>query len=185
MNRLRSTWAKRWMAALLVASLLPVTFATAMQAARPTDSFGDWVRGQLRVPADAAVERALDAAEAQRAGSLEAFLHVFVEAYEAEAPGQPLADIFDAPARSNESLITYLASRFRGLVADALPPRTALQAAQTAQALTPERSGPAGSALLDVRRVILPSWARAMPLAPAPRFVVAVWQLSAAQPLGP
>lgn len=173
------------MAALLVASLLPVTFATAMQAAQPTDSFGDWVRGQLRTTADAAVERALAEAESHRAGSLEAFLHVFVEAYEDEAPGQPLADIFAAPARSNDALITYLASRFRGLVADALPPRTALQAAQMAQALTPERGAAASTALLDAHAAPAPQHARPALRAVEAPFVTDVRRFSAAQPLGP
>ena len=51
MNRLRSIWGMRSVAGLLMVSLLPVTFATAVHAAQHTSSYADWVRLQLRIPA--------------------------------------------------------------------------------------------------------------------------------------
>ena len=172
------------MAAFLAASLLPVTFATAVQAAQHTNAFADWVRGQLRVPADATVEAALAEAEAARATSLEAFLHAFVEAYEASPLAQPLADVFGAPARSNQALITYLASRYQGLVADAVPPRTSWVAAGPAQAISPERAASSHGLVADRAAAMLPR-AGCVVQAEAPALVLAVRGLVGAQPRGP
>ncbi len=184
MNRLRSTWAKRWVAALLLGSLLPVTFAAAAQTAQHTASLADWIRAQLRNPDDEAVERALEAAQAAHPRSLESFLRVFIDALEAQQPGTQAARAFAAPGLSDDALIAYLQGRYHGLASDAVLPRTALLAAHAPPGLTPDR-GAAALAVLPARGPAQQAHAAAVPGAARPVFVLPVRARSAAQPLGP
>lgn len=184
MNRLRTKGGTRVAAALLLASLLPVTFATAAHAARHMASYADWVRLQLRIPADDVVALALETATESRAGSLEAFLATFVEAYEAQQPAQPLAYAFSAVGLSNEALISYLKGRYLGFAGEAVLPRASFTAA-TVVAQQVLNRGLASLALLTrhdlSRRVFAVTW---HPSA-VPAFVVALRTRCAAQPLGP
>ena len=184
MNRLRTRWGKLVAAALLLASLLPVTFATAAHAGRHTASYADWVRLQLRLPADDGVALALETAAESPAQSLEVFLATFVKAYEAQHPERPLAYAFSADGLSNEALISYLKGRYLGVVGEAVLPRAMFTAATVAAQQVLNR-GTASLALLTrhdlSRRVFAASW----PSSPAPVFVVSLRTRCAAQPLGP
>jgi len=184
MNGLRSKWGKRGVVALLLVSLLPPTFATVAFAAQRTDSLASWVRMQLREPADAAVEQALEQAERSAAGSLEAFLAVFVEAYEAQRPEKPLAHAFATRALSNAALIAYLQGRFLGFVGEVIFLRTVFVAAKMAVKKVSERSA--------TPLVVLPrrDQVRGLGASPlqgvcGPVFIPLLRVLSAAQPLGP
>ncbi len=184
MNRLRSIWGMRSVAGLLMASLLPVTFATAVHAAQHTSSYADWVRLQLRLPADEAVEQALETATESRARSLEAFLTVFVDAYEAQQPERSLAHAFSTHDLSNDALISYLEGRYLRFVGDAVLPRAALVAAKVASKQVLERGLTSLAALtrIDLSRR---AWAATLQPSQAPVFILSLRVLSAAQPLGP
>lgn len=184
MNRLRTRWATRVLAVLLVASLLPVTFATARHVARHTASYADWVRLEIRMPIDDAVVRALEVAEQSRAQSLETFLKAFVEAYEAQHPERPLAEVFSADDLSNEALISYLKGRYLGLVGEAVLPRAALTVAIAVTKHVMKRGTASLSVLTrsDLHRRV---WAAALRPTPVPAFVLPLRTRFAARPLGP
>ncbi len=184
MNRLRTKWGKCVAAALLLASLLPVTFATAAHAARHTASYADWVQLQLRIPADDVVVQALEAAAESRARSLEAFLATFVEAYEAQHPERSLAYAFSADGLSNEALISYLKGRYLGFVGDAVLPRASFTAATVVVTQVLKR-GTASLALLTRQDLNRRVFAASLQSSSAPVFVVSLRTRCAAQPLGP
>ncbi len=184
MNRLRSTWGMRAVAGLLVASLLPVTFATAVHAAQHTSSYADWVRRQLRIPADEAITQALETAEKSQPRSLEAFLAVFVEAYAAQQPERSLARAFSARDLSNKALISYLEGRYLGFVGEAVLPRAALVAAKVVSKQVLKR-GMAPLADLTRRTLTRCAWAATLQPSHAPVFIPSLRVLSAAHPLGP
>lgn len=125
MRSLRMILVQRSLAVLVIASLLPVAFVSAEREAQRSGPYADWVRGQLAT-SNTAVEQALAAAASQPAGSLEAFLATFIEAYEAQGAGASLARVFVDHDLSNEGLIAYLQSRYGGMVSDGVLPRTAL-----------------------------------------------------------
>ncbi len=182
MNRLRSIWGMRSVAGLLMASLLPVTFATAVHAAQHTSSYADWVRLQLRIPAGEAVEQALETATESRARSLEAFLTVFVEAYQAQQPERSLALAFSTRDLSNDALISYLEGHYLGFVGDAVLPRAALVAAKLASKQVLEQGSLAALTRIDLSRR---AWLATIQPSHAPVFILSLRALSAAQPLGP
>ena len=184
MNRLRNKWGMRAVAALLVASLLPVTFAAATHATRPTTPYADWVRLQIRMPADAVVVQALEVASESRARSLETFLIAFVEAYEAQHPERPLADAFSADGLSNEALISYLKGRYIGFAGEAVLPRLTLSAATVLVNHVMKR-GMASLALLtrsDLHRRV---WVASLRPSLMPVFILPLRARFAARPLGP
>ena len=184
MNWLRSKWGMRAVAGLLTASLLPVTFATAVHAAEHTSSYADWLRQQLRIPTDEVVEQALETATESRPRSLDAFLTAFVEAYEAQQPARPLAQAFAAHHLSNEALISYLEGRYLRFVGDAVLPRATLAAAKVVseQVLKRGLTPLAALARIDLSRR---TWAATIQPSQAPVFILSLRALSAAQPLGP
>ena len=173
------------MAGLLVASLLPVTFATAVHAAQHTSSYADWVRRQLRIPADEAITQALETAEKSQPRSLEAFLAVFVETYVAQQPERPLARAFSVRGLSNEALISYLEGRYLGFVGEAVLPRAALVAAKVVSKKQVVKRGMAPLADLTRRTLTRCAWGATLQPSQAPVFILSLRALSAAQPLGP
>ena len=184
MNWLRTKWGKRVAAALLVVSLLPAMFATAAQAARHTTTYADWVRLQLRIPADEAVLQALDTAAAHPARSLEVFLDAFVEAYEAQQPQRPLAYAFSADVPSNEALISYLKGRYLGFVGEAVVPRAAFMAATVVAKQVLKRGIPSLALITrrDLNRQVVVTTLRPTVV---PAFIVLLRTRFAARPMGP
>lgn len=174
----------RGIAALLLASLLPVTFAMAAHAARHTPSYADWVRIQLREPNNPVVAQALASAEQSRPRTLEAFLTVFVEAYEAQQPEEPLAYAFAEPDLSNDALISYLQGRFLGFVGDAIPPRTFWMAAEAGAKQVVKRSIGL-SALLSRLELAHKEGGEVLQPSSIPACILPVRLISAAQPRGP
>ncbi|NBC17632.1 MAG: hypothetical protein GVY18_10000 [Bacteroidetes bacterium] len=184
MRWLRASWTQRTLVPLLVASLGAVLFGATDLPSRHSTSYADWVRTQLRAPADAALDDALAAADEQ-ARTFEGFLEAFVAAYEAEQPETSLARAFVARDLPPEALITYLQSRFSRVVGEAVLPRLVVMTAatssptptsdRTAIGLAPVRA--AVHALVQAER---PASGRAIAL-----IVIPLRTLWDAQPLGP
>jgi hypothetical protein len=184
MRWLRASWTQRTLVPLLVASLSAVLFVTVDQPSQRTASYADWVRTQLRAPADAALDDAL-AAAAEQARTFEGFLEAFVAAYEAEHPETSLARAFVARDLPKEALITYLQSRFSRVVGEAVLPRLVMvKATTTSQTPTSDRTvvglAPVHAAAHDIHRAELPAQRHAVALIVIP--LRALWD---AQPLGP
>lgn len=183
MRWLRASWTQRTLVTLLVASLSTVLFAAADTPSRRSASYADWVRTQLRTPADAALDEALTTADEQ-ARTFEGFLNAFVDAYEAQRPETSLARAFLAHDLPPEALITYLQSRFARVVGDAVLPRLVMTATSASTAHSADRNAAALPPLLkDVHAAspagLLPQWASHT------LVVIPLRLLWDAQPLGP
>ncbi|GAB5520613.1 MAG: hypothetical protein RhofKO_28640 [Rhodothermales bacterium] len=111
------------MALVLLVSMGPVVFASAVQASqqRAMWTHADWLRGQLAEDAMPAVEAALAiAVEEAGSQSLEAFLLVFIDAYSADPSALPLTDLFAHDAATDEAVIAQLQQRYLRIVGEAL-----------------------------------------------------------------
>lgn len=183
MRRLRSKWSMRWVAALLLVSLLPVSFATAFSTARHTSSFADWLETQLQDPTDEAVAAALAEVSSHRTRSLEVFVRDFIDAYEARHPDVSAARVLAGMDLTDEALIAYLESRYLGLVGHGVLPRLLLKSQVFISTLS-KRLGPSSSVLADQQRQHR-TWTTLWQHAVRPVVVVTFRQLSSAQPLGP
>ncbi|MEX2399275.1 MAG: hypothetical protein WD423_00795 [Rhodothermales bacterium] len=143
MQHLRSTWLLRSVALLLVGALLPMLFAPSSNApssraplnpavsSSASSSYADWLRSQLRVPADASVDRALEAAVETRAASITEFVGAFLSAYESDHPDRSAARVFVDRDLSDEALISYLQRRFTEVGGEAVLLRLRLIASTT------------------------------------------------------
>lgn len=118
-------------------STLMLTAAPALGHYVSQVSYGDWLREQLRVPADEALELSLTDAEAQRHDHIQKFLVAVID--HLEASGIDAGRFFGVDDLSGGHLVTYLESRFSHLTADALPARVLLTIAPTTT-LSSERS---------------------------------------------
>jgi hypothetical protein len=170
-------------AALLLVSLLPVSFATAFSTARHTSSFADWLETQLQDPTNEAVVEALAEVATHRTRSLEVFVRDFIDAYEAQHPDVSAARVLAGMDLSDEALIAYLESRYMGLVGHGVLPRLLLKAQVLTSTLS-KRLGTSSSVLANKQqqhRIWTTMWQHAM----RPVVVVTLRQLSSAQPLGP
>lgn len=121
-NRFRPHILVRLVALLAAFTTLTVAVAPNFSPGASYTPYGSWVRTQLNVPSDEAVERILGDLAGERFGSLESFLLAFVEAYE-EANGSNAADLFGVEAVSAPSLVAYLQSRYSSFAGEALPAR--------------------------------------------------------------
>jgi hypothetical protein len=184
MRWLRASWTQRTLVSLLVASLGAVLFGATDLPSRHSASYADWVRTQLRAPADAALDDALAAADEQ-AHTFEGFLEAFVTAYEAEHPETSLARAFVARDLPKEALITYLQSRFSRVVGEAVLPRLVMmKATPSSPSPTSDRTAvgltPVHAAAHAIARAELPAQRHAVA-----RIVIPLRVLWDAQPLGP
>ena len=184
MHRLRSKWSKRWVAALLLVSLLPVSFATAFSTARHTSSFASWLETQLQDTENEAVVEALAEVSTHRTRSLEVFVRDFIDAYEAQHPDVSAARVLAGMDLSDEALIAYLESRYMGLVGHGVLPRLLLKAQVLTSTLS-KRLGTFSSSVLTEKQQQHRIWTTMWQHAMRPVVVVTLRQLSSAQPLGP
>lgn len=183
MGWLRSTWGARGVGTLVLAGLLGASLTSTIPPSRYASSYAEWVRTQFRGPIDEAVEQALADASSDRPRSLDAFLTAFVRAYEAREPGATVARSLFALDLSDEALITYLESRYHGVVSDAVLPRAVLVATSLVSSHLSNRLTALGAP--DARRD-LPVWRVFAAWRIAWRGVVVPLRVvSAAQPLGP
>lgn len=134
MRWLRSTWRLRVLVALMAASLLPLAIvmpeqASLSAAAQPQ---ADWLRAQVENQPEGAAreafEQAIEEAHASGAQTLDDFLQAFTEAYQHQATGPSLAELFEAPDLSGEQLICYLQRRYAQVSGVAAVPRIRLTA---------------------------------------------------------
>ena len=143
MRWLRSTWRLRSLVMLLMASLLPVTVVVPGQSAvdSATSSHADWLRTQVEATPEEDVQDAFEeaievAATSSDAQTLQGFLEVFKDAYEAQNPSQSLAELFGMADRSSDAIVRYLKGQLsEGLELAPLPRLSVsllMQAAPTA-----------------------------------------------------
>lgn len=113
------------MATLLVASMLPSLVGSAGQASAMSlqGSYEVWIRSQLRVPADAQIETALEQAAESEASTVKEFIVAFVVAYQKERPNAPAARAFIDRDLTDNALIAYLQRRFTEVAPEAMVPR--------------------------------------------------------------
>lgn len=193
MHRLRTY--SHWLAALMLLSVLPLVggplHAALWRSAEVP--YGDWLRAQLRVPADATFEAAVDEATSAAPNSFEAFLWAFVEAYgPLDTPsGEPtavertaLAAAFSSAPLDEEALVAFLQGQVERSVQQALLPRPVLAAATSSISLTSDRQGGA-TVILPFRATAAVLVGAVSAVAPAAFFVLPFRALSAAEPLGP
>ena len=193
MHRLRTY--SHWLAALMLLSVLPLVGGPVQAALWRSAEvpYADWLRAQLRVPADAAFEAAVERATTAAPTSFEAFLWAFVEAYgpldgsEVEpvvAGRTALAAAFSSAPLNKEALVAFLQGQVERSVQQALLPRPVLAAATSSVSLTSDRHGGAAF-VLPFRATTATLLGAVSAVAPAAFFVVPLRVLSAAQPLGP
>ena len=183
MHWLRHCIVQRTLVVLLLAGMGTLLAGTAGHSHRPTDAYANWVRAQLALPADGAVEAALQAAADEGAVSLHAFLQAFATAYEAQEIAQPLAHLFGAQTGSTAALITYLHGRYARVVGEAVLPRLVATTSLT-QSVSETRT--LFGVLSAAYRAEGPTHpAVAAVSAPARLVPVPIRLLSAARPLGP
>ena len=173
----------RWVAALLLVSLLPVSFATAFSTARHTSSFAHWLETQLQDPTDEAVQQVLATVSSNRTRSLEVFVRDFIDAYQAQRPNASAARVLAGMDLSDEALIAYLESRYLGLVGHGVLPRLLLKSQVFVSTLS-KRLGGSVSVLADKQQQHH-TWTTMWRHAVRPVVVVTLRELSSAQPLGP
>lgn len=182
---MRSVWRMRLVAAMLVAALLPASFAPVATSVPQVAAFSyaAWLRTQLAGPSTPAVEAALDAAVAAAPASIDAFLGAFAEAYHADDAAPALADLFAAPDDlTAEALLSFLRSRFDRLGAESFARSATLVVAAAAQGQGPERA----KALLVVPiRLYAAAIAHALPEAVSAAVVMPLRLRSSARPNGP
>lgn len=117
MHMLRTFRARRWVVALLVASLLPLVAgpAKASVTSDTTGEYARWLRSQtspsVASAAEADVERALSAALSTSPSSLDGFTAAFARAYRAQHPSVSLADLFALSTVSDVPLYRVLQQR--------------------------------------------------------------------------
>lgn len=187
MRWLRATWGSRLVAGGLLCCLTASVFATGVHGGgRPVCvSYAEWLRAQLRVPADAALEEVFDAAVSTKPRTLEAFLDAFVAAYEARHPQAALATAFlPTDGVSNEALVAYLETLFNGVGAEGVPVRATFLSMPVPTGKVPDRHDAAAVVMArpDSPMQVLAPVERLAVVRPLVRLIHV---LSSAQPLGP
>ena len=181
----RGPYLSRFLAGILIASMLPALFVLPGIAAPGTTygSYSRWIRAQLRVPADASIEAALARASEERPASLEAFIEAFLEAFEKANPGRSAAFAFTDVDLSDDGLITYLQRRYTRIGDEGVLPRVYLTTALGAPVAPVSYDGEAAG---DGRAATqLHTYEREVILSAEAGVVIPLRTLSAAHPLGP
>ncbi|HET6566831.1 MAG TPA: hypothetical protein VFG50_02630 [Rhodothermales bacterium] len=154
MQRLRSIWVLRLVAALLVVSLAPTITGPTVQAAPDSASaYADWLGGYLQHPDHPAVKQALDAAAESHAATFERFLRIFVDAYEAQHPVVPVAQIFSVRAQSTDALVHLLYGRYQQKLGGSATPQGTLSAAPSLFAGVTDRAMSVLPTSVQARRI--------------------------------
>lgn len=188
MRSLRFTWLRRWIAALLVASLLPLVMGPLGDViSEGSDVRALWLRAQVdgAVPevVHATFEAALDDAEAAAGSSLEAFTAAFAESYAERSPTVSLSTLFAISPLDGNELYRALHQRAQQLGSPAavfprLVGQLAASGTTTARMLAVGGTSSAGWGLEA-------SWGRVELQNVGRRPASLIHLLFAAQPLGP
>ncbi len=140
MQRLRATRGARWLALLISVSIFASFVAPVAVAAHPsTQPYADWLRNQLREPADEVFESALAVVEAKKPTTFHAYLTAFVRVYDERSSEADLSEAFTGHAFSREALLLILQFRYHRVVGEAVLPPVILSALVVPQSKTPER----------------------------------------------
>lgn len=183
MRLARSTFFTRVVAGLLVLSMLPALVAEAGQApgASLQGTYAEWIRAQLRVPADTGLKKALDTAAQEKASTFEGFLQAFLDAYEAERPDVPMARAFTDRDLTDDALISYLQRRFTEITGEAILPRLCSAVAATPHSLKASGS----SAVVAAPAAAPPANQASSQAASGETVVITVHSLTSARSQGP
>ena len=180
----RKKWTSRVLAAVLILSILPTLMVPSNRASGSAQfgSYEGWLRAQLRIPADEAVERAIvDAVEAG-ADSFDAFIAIFLEAYATAAPGESISQVFTDRDLSNDALISYLQRRYSQVVDAGILPRVYLTS--FVQNPVIGESGPSDAAV-GAGAAALSGFGAALPALIESTIFISLRTLSSARALGP
>lgn len=125
---LRKRWTSRLLAAVFALSMVPTLIVPAGRAAGGAQfgSYEQWIRTQLRIPADAAVEKAISVALESNAKSFDSFIVAFLEAYAEAAPQRPVSQVFTQRNLSDDALISFLQRRYSQVADEGVLPRVYL-----------------------------------------------------------
>lgn len=180
----RNRWTSRVLAAVLILSILPTLMVSSSRGSGGAQfgSYEEWLRAQLRIPADQAVERAIvDAVEAG-ADSFDAFIAIFLEAYAKAAPGESISQVFTDRDLSNDALISYLQRRYSQVVEAGILPRVYLtsfvQNPVIGKAGTSDAAIGAGTSAFSFLEAALPTLIEST-------ILISLRTLSSARALGP
>jgi hypothetical protein len=132
---------RRLIASVAVLCLVGMTIVPSFAHRANYTSYGDWLRAQVRGGVDETFDRALARALADRAPSLEHFLHAFVASWNEEGEPSELSAVFGVDGLEGSLLVSYLQSRFSGLTPDALPVRTIITVPSSSLTMTSGRFG--------------------------------------------
>lgn len=171
MRFLRSTWMTRIAVAVMVASMIPFLGITVPERSDAHVQHANWLRshltGSISAHTTAAINKALQTAEAERPPSLEAYTIAFARAYEQQVAASrmsvaapvvslkpsalpPLESLFAGTGIDAASLYQHL--RFRGM--QGTPPAVLLRFQATPSATAP--TGPPRALGLLPETLVLP-----------------------------
>lgn len=181
----RNRWAGRVCATVLLLSMLP-TLAVPTNRMAGDAQFGSyerWIRNQIRVPVDAAVEKAIAEAVASDAESFDSFIATFLDAFGEVAPDRPLSQVFTDRELSDDALISFLQRRYSQIADEGVVPRVYV-ASFIHNLLVSGKSG------LDAARKFSADMGRAdrgsfMPPVVEKTIVISLRTLTSARSLGP
>lgn len=173
------------LAVVLIASMLP-TFILPVGVGASSSEFGTyerWIRAQLRVAGDSAVEEAIAAATDSRPNSFADFIRAFIRVYVEAAPDRSISRVFLDRDLNQEALLSYLHFRYTQVADDGI--LTRLYQAKASSTL-----------LLDAKTGWKHGWMAAEVLRRAPTikashlstdrlFIISMRVLSSARSLGP
>ena len=131
MRRVRRPSYLRLLAGLVILSMLPALFVPSGggASAAAAGTYSRWIRAQLRVPADEAINAALEKASNSPSSTFESFVEAFLDAYEESRPEQSAAFAFTEDDLSDDALIAYLQRRYTEIGEEGVLPRTYLTTA--------------------------------------------------------
>lgn len=185
MTWVRKGWAGRLCASVLLLSML-LTLMVPSSGAAADGRYGTyerWIREQLRVPVDAAVEQAIAEAVEVDADSFDRFIVAFLDAFAEAAPDRPLSYAFTERELSGEALISYLQRRYSQVAETGVLPRVFFTTPVQTQALGGKFGVPPSRAA-EVAIGDLAAGNLATSLSEG-AFVLSIRILSSARPLGP
>ncbi len=163
----------RLLAVATIFSTLLLAVAPALGHQTQAVRYADWLREQVRVPVDEALERSIADASSERFTNVQAFLIAVVD--DLESSGEDAGRLFGAEGLSGVHLVSHLESRFSHLTTDALPARTLLTVAPTTTVSTDrfsaviaaEETVPHSLSVSDVGACLILAGAASGPASPA------------------
>jgi hypothetical protein len=187
MRRLRSTWSRQWIVAVLVTTLAPLVLGPFVdRVADGTDVHARWLRAQVDGAMPDAAQDSFEAAlqEARTAGpSRAAFTTAFAKAYVQQSPSVSLSALFDVPSSVEDTLYRALHQRAQQLGSPAAVPLRLAQSSPAPVTTTARMVAAPGTAA--VQWMLETTWERVDGRHGAWLSASLMHFLCAVQPLGP